>query len=85
MNPKDDLSAATGATTKRPSRKRSRVVDSNTGTIWPTTAEVILNISAVTRWRRERSGALPPRDVKLGSRTGWKRSTFEAAIAVEND
>jgi len=47
--------------------------------LWPAGVEDRYGISSVTRWRWERSGKLPARDIEIGGRTGWKRSTIEAA------
>jgi len=45
--------------------------------IWPRGLERRYGISAVTRWRWERSGRLPPRDVHVGGRSGWRPETIE--------
>src|SRR5258708_5959384 len=50
--------------------------------IWPSGIEVRYNISAPTRWRWEKSGRLPARDVNVGGKTGWRPSTIEAAENV---
>lgn len=47
--------------------------------IWPRGVEQRYGISAVTRWRWERAGKLPPRDVHVGGRDGWRPETLEAA------
>lgn len=46
---------------------------------WPTTLELRYGISRPTRWRWEKDGKLPPRDVKIAGKSGWRRSTIEAA------
>ena len=47
--------------------------------IWPRGIEERYGISSVTRWRWERSGRLPPRDVHIGGRSGWRPETLERA------
>lgn len=50
--------------------------------IWPKGIEDQLDLSAPTRWRMERDGRLPPRDVFIaGKAVGWKPSTIEAMLA----
>jgi predicted DNA-binding transcriptional regulator AlpA len=46
--------------------------------VWPSGIEEKLGISAVTRWRWEKSGKLPPRDFLLGDKSGWRVATIEA-------
>lgn len=50
-----------------------------TAVIWPAGIEQRYDISAVTRWRWERAGTLPARDVHIGGRSGWKPETLAAA------
>ena len=50
-----------------------------TAVVWPRGAEIRYCISAPTRWRWEKSGRLPPRDVNLGGKTGWRPETLTAA------
>lgn len=45
--------------------------------LWPRDLEQRYAISAPTRWRWERRGVLPPRDVHLGTRSGWRLETIE--------
>ena len=45
---------------------------------WPGDLERRYGISAPTRWRWERSGGLPARDVKVGHRSGWRVETIQA-------
>jgi len=52
--------------------------------IWPKGLEQQLGISAPTRWRWERDGKLPKRDVSIGGRRGWKPATIEAALSSDN-
>jgi predicted DNA-binding transcriptional regulator AlpA len=47
--------------------------------IWPRGAEIRYGVSKPTIWRWERTGRLPPRDVNLNGKTGWRRSTLLAA------
>jgi predicted DNA-binding transcriptional regulator AlpA len=46
--------------------------------VWPKGLEDRLGISAPTRWRWERAGKLPKRNVTVGGKTGWKPATLEA-------
>lgn len=50
-----------------------------TDVIWNAGLEARYGISPPTRWRWERAGKLPPRDVHIGGRSGWKLATIEAA------
>lgn len=50
--------------------------------IWPGGVEERYDISTPTRWRWEREGKLPPRDVNVGGKTGWRPATLEAAERV---
>jgi hypothetical protein len=62
--------------TGRPKRVRSV----GTGCIWPLGIQKRYDISAPTRWRWEKCGLLPPRDVFVGGRPiGWKPETLDAA------
>ena len=48
--------------------------------VWPSELERRYGISNPTRWRWERDGKLPPRDVKVGGRfVGWRPETLDAA------
>lgn len=51
-----------------------------TGTvvIWPSGVETMYDISPMTRWRWEKKGKLPPRDVNIGGKTGWRPATLKA-------
>ena len=46
--------------------------------IWPGGVELMYGISAVTRWRWEKLGVLPPRDFHIGSQSGWRPETLAA-------
>jgi predicted DNA-binding transcriptional regulator AlpA len=52
-----------------------------TAVIWPKGLEAMLGISAPTRWRWEKDGKLPRRDVHIGGRDGWKPETIEKALS----
>jgi predicted DNA-binding transcriptional regulator AlpA len=46
----------------------------------PRDVQLLYNISAPTRWRWERNGQLPPRDVYVGGvAKGWNPATLAAA------
>jgi predicted DNA-binding transcriptional regulator AlpA len=47
--------------------------------VWPRGLEDRYGISAPTRWRWERDGKLPKRDINVGGKTGWKPSTLDTA------
>jgi hypothetical protein len=58
--------------------KRSRSV--GTACIWPSGVQLRYDISAPTRWRWEKVGLLPRRDVFVGGKpVGWRPETLEAA------
>jgi hypothetical protein len=46
--------------------------------VWPRGVEERYGISAVTRWRWEKSNRLPARDVHLGDRSGWRPETLDS-------
>jgi len=46
--------------------------------VWPSGVEAMYGISTQTRWRWERLGKLPPRDVSVGGKTGWRPETLKA-------
>jgi len=52
-----------------------------THVVWPRGVCERYDISAVTLWRWERAGRLPPRDIEIGGRKGWKPGTLAAAEA----
>jgi hypothetical protein len=61
-------------------QKRGRSRSVGTSCVWPSGVEVRYDISSVTRWRWEKTGKLPPRDVFIaGQPAGWRPSTLEAA------
>lgn len=63
---------------RKPKQKTSKSL--GTHVIWPHGLETMLDLSPVSRWRWERSGKLPPRDVNIGGQTGWKPETIHAAL-----
>lgn len=66
---------------KRVRRERS----AGSHCIWPSGVELRYDISAQTRWRWERLGKLPPRDVYIaGELVGWKPETLDRAAAGPN-
>lgn len=50
-----------------------------TAVVWAKGVEARYGISAWTRWNWECNGKLPPRDVAIGGRTGWRPETLAAA------
>jgi hypothetical protein len=50
--------------------------------VWPSGLEERYGISAPTRWRWEKRGLLPPRDVSVGGRTGWRPETLAQAEKI---
>ncbi len=61
-------------------RKRPAPV-SGERVVWPAGVQARYGISGVTRWRWEREGKLPARDVHIGGRSGWRPETLDAAEA----
>jgi hypothetical protein len=56
-----------------------RAPTAGTRVIWPAGVEQRYGIAPVTRWRWERAGTLPARDVNIGGRTGWRPETLDEA------
>jgi predicted DNA-binding transcriptional regulator AlpA len=57
-----------------------RARTAGTRCIWPGGVEERYGISAPTRWRWEKLGLLPARDVFVGGKAvGWRPETLEAA------
>jgi predicted DNA-binding transcriptional regulator AlpA len=53
-----------------------------TDVIWPRGLEARYGISPPTRWRWERDGRLPKRDVFVGeAAVGWRPATLDAAMS----
>ena len=61
---------------KNPLRRPMR---SGTGVVWPKGVEERYGITYITRWRWERAGLSPPRDVHIGGHSGWRPETLAAA------
>lgn len=62
------------------SRQPKRPRDAGTRVIYPRGLEIRYGISLSTRWRWERDGRLPPRDVHVGGAlVGWRPETIERA------
>jgi predicted DNA-binding transcriptional regulator AlpA len=57
----------------------SRGPRAGTVVIWAKGVEERYGISPPTRWRWERKGLLPARDVHIGGRSGWRPETLAAA------
>jgi hypothetical protein len=63
-----------------PTRAPKRPRAAGTAIVWPRGIEDRYGISAVTRYRWERAGRLPARDVIVGGKpVGWKPETLERA------
>ncbi len=59
-------------------RKRKLAVGGHSVT-WPAGVEARYGITPWTRWRWEKIGRLPARDINLGGKTGWRPETLAAA------
>jgi hypothetical protein len=64
---------------KRKDMRSRGAPHAGTAVVWPKGVEDRYDIAAVTRWRWERSGRLPARDINLGGKTGWSPETLAAA------
>jgi hypothetical protein len=75
--------AAENARADFPSRSTRRgkriALKRGTNVIWPAGLQERYGISAPTRWRWERIGRIPPRDVHLNGKSGWRPETIEAS------
>lgn len=60
--------------------RKSSPPGEGTEVVWPRGVETRLGLTPWTRWRWERDGKLPQRDVCIGGRTGWKPATIAAAL-----
>jgi len=67
------------ATTGDPKVNVRRAPLGGTAVVWPKGVEARYGFCAWTRRNWERSGRLPPRDVNLGGKTGWRPETLERA------
>jgi hypothetical protein len=73
------MARLSSANTRRKRKRAPKAKVRGEAVIWPRGLEQRYGISAITRWRWERGGHLPPRDVNVGGKTGWKPSTLTAA------
>ncbi|HEY1891981.1 MAG TPA: hypothetical protein VGG63_16375 [Steroidobacteraceae bacterium] len=65
---------------QKATRKPKRLRTAGPGIIYPRGLEVRYAISLSTRWRWEREGRLPARDVFIGGAPiGWRPETIERA------
>lgn len=58
--------------------KSKRAPTEGSAVVWASGVEARYDISAPTRWRWERDGKLPPRDINVGGKTGWRPETLAA-------
>lgn len=68
-------------------RKRNRPSTppvSGSAVVWPYGLAARYGISRATVWRWERKGLLPPRDVHIGGRSGWRPHTLDLAEQPSN-
>jgi predicted DNA-binding transcriptional regulator AlpA len=63
----------------RDNPKRRAAPRRGTDVVWPKGVEERYGISAPTRWRWEKIGRLPARDVDMAGKTGWRPATLAAA------
>ncbi len=61
------------------SSKAKRAPTHGTNVVWAKGVEERYGISDTTRWRWERLGKLPARDVNIGGKTGWRPETLDRA------
>lgn len=60
-------------------QKAKRAPREGKSVVWPKGVEERYGISHTTRWRWEKEGRLPQRDVNVGGKTGWRPGTLAAA------
>jgi predicted DNA-binding transcriptional regulator AlpA len=66
--------------TRRKKKRDAHFRKTGTACVWPSGIEARYDISAPTRWRWERDGRLPPRDVFIGGQAaGWRPETLDRA------
>lgn len=65
-------------TTGKPCRKTRR---EGTRVIWQQGFIDKLGVSAPTFWRYRRDGKIPPPDIHIGTRHGWKPETVDAVLS----
>jgi predicted DNA-binding transcriptional regulator AlpA len=64
--------------TEQALKRRHRTEGKNI--VWPFGVCERYGVSAVTRWRMENDGRLPPRDAFIGGKAvGWRPETLDAA------
>lgn len=64
-------------------KRKTKKIGPRAGThiVWPKGLQERLGISSPTRWRWEKSGAIPPRDAFInGIPVGWKTATADALL-----
>lgn len=66
-------------------RKNRHAPIAGDAVIWPSGVCRRYGISPITRWRWERAGKLPPRDVHIGGRSGWRPETLVAAESAKKE
>jgi hypothetical protein len=64
-------------------KRKARPPQGGSAVIWPQGAEALLGISAWTRWNWEKTGKLPPRDVCIAGKKGWRPETLQALTATK--
>ncbi len=71
------MKAKVKAKAKRTGPRQGTVV------VWPSGVEERYGISPPTRWRWEKDGKIPPRDVAIGDKTGWRPKTLDDAESLK--
>lgn len=77
--PRYNVIGFSGGDGERTEKVVYRRADEERRALWPKCLERRYGISSPTRWRWERDRKLPPRDVNIGGKTGWRPETIEAA------